>query len=205
MPRIYKDGVLYNTAPSTASQLPYDSNTFTKDKIDSKADSSSLASPSITGSTNNTGSTIKACTFFYLNGSLVMSKTDISNGATLTSGTNYETVTAGGLNELPHFAKGSISYAQFIAGAYVSASGNYCSFSVPCLTKSGSTATISFDNAQTGVFLPTGKLTSAFDTTYQAVTRINDFTYRVELKFNTTQQVNTLCTLSIINMFLNVT
>ena len=49
MPRIYKDGVLYNTAPSTASQLPYDNNTSTKDKIDSKADSSSLATVATTG------------------------------------------------------------------------------------------------------------------------------------------------------------
>ena len=47
MPRIYKDGVLYNTAPSTASQLLYDSNTSTKDKIDSKMDK---ANPTGTGS-----------------------------------------------------------------------------------------------------------------------------------------------------------
>ena len=77
--------------------------------IGNKAPKSDLASISITGTTNNTGSTIKAGTFFYLNGSLVMSKTDISNGATFTANTNYEVVTAGGLNELPHFAKGSIS------------------------------------------------------------------------------------------------
>ena len=100
MPRIYKDGVLYNTSPSTASQLPYDSNTSTKDKIDSKADSSSLASPSITGSTNNTGSTIEAETFFYLNGELVRAKTKINNAETLTLNTNYAKVTTGSLNVL---------------------------------------------------------------------------------------------------------
>ena len=147
MPRIYKDGVLYNTAPSTASQLPYDNNTSTKDKIDSKADSSSLAtvattgaysdlsgkptidtsldtssnnaiansavttalgnkapksdlaSISITGTKNNTGSTIGNGTFFYLNGSLVRSKQDIQNTADFTT-TNIETVTAGGLNRI---------------------------------------------------------------------------------------------------------
>ena len=77
--------------------------------IGNKAPKSDLASPSITGSTNNTGSTIKASTFFYLNGTLVRAMTDIANGATLTSGTNYETVTAGGLNKLNDDVKKSVS------------------------------------------------------------------------------------------------
>ena len=68
--------------------------------IGNKAPKSDLASISIIGNTNNTGSTIKAGTFFYLNGSLVRAKTDISNGATLTSESNYEEVTDGGLNKM---------------------------------------------------------------------------------------------------------
>ena len=68
--------------------------------VGNKAPKSDLAAPSITGSTNNTGSTIAKNQFFYLNGTLVRAMTDIANGATLTSGTNYETVTAGGLNKL---------------------------------------------------------------------------------------------------------
>ena len=59
-----------------------------------------LASISITGATNNTGSTIASGTFFYLNGVLVRAKTDIADGATLTLNTNYEAVTAGGFNAL---------------------------------------------------------------------------------------------------------
>ena len=50
--------------------------------------------------TNNTGSTITAGTFFYNNGALVRAKVDIQNGSAITIGTNAETVTAGGLNEL---------------------------------------------------------------------------------------------------------
>ena len=57
-----------------------------------------LADISITGTTNNTGSTISAGTFFYLNGELVRALTNIANGATLTVNTNYEVITAGGLN-----------------------------------------------------------------------------------------------------------
>ena len=67
--------------------------------IGNKAPKTDLASISITGSTNNTGSTIKDATFFYLNGNLVRAKGDILNGATLTANTNYIYVNVvGGLN-----------------------------------------------------------------------------------------------------------
>jgi len=70
------------------------------DAVTPKAPKSDLTSISITGSVNNTGSTITAGTFFYLNGALVVAKIDIANNATLTSGTNYEAPTAGALNAL---------------------------------------------------------------------------------------------------------
>ena len=59
-----------------------------------------LASIHATGTTNTTGATIASGTYFYLNGALVRAKADIAVNATFTSGTNYETVTAGGLNDL---------------------------------------------------------------------------------------------------------
>lgn len=66
--------------------------------IGNKALKSDLASPSITGTTNNTGSTITAGTFFYLNGVVCRAKEDIGSGATLTS-TNYESISSGITNE----------------------------------------------------------------------------------------------------------
>ena len=65
-----------------------------------------VASPNITGTTNDTGATITAGTFFYVNGTLVTAKTDIADNAPLNEGTNYEAVTAGGLNavKLPNNA-----------------------------------------------------------------------------------------------------
>lgn len=65
-----------------------------------KAAKNDLTNISITGSTNNTGSTIKEGTYFYKDDALVKAKVDIANGATLTVNTNYEAVTAGGLNAL---------------------------------------------------------------------------------------------------------
>ena len=59
-----------------------------------------LTSIIATGTTNATGATITKGTYFYLNGTLVQAKADIASGATFTSGTNYEAVTAGGLNAL---------------------------------------------------------------------------------------------------------
>lgn len=72
-----------------------------KQLTDDSANKIDLTSINITsGTTNNTGSTIASSTFFYYKGSLVRAKTDIANGATLTENTNYEVVTAGGLNAL---------------------------------------------------------------------------------------------------------
>ena len=62
-----------------------------------KADLTSIIA---TGATNATGATITSGTYFYLNGSLVVAKADIASGATFTENTNYEAVTAGGLNSL---------------------------------------------------------------------------------------------------------
>lgn len=59
-----------------------------------------LAGAHLTGSTNTTGATIAKGTYFYLNGVLVRAKEAIQNGSNYTSGTNYETVTAGGLNNV---------------------------------------------------------------------------------------------------------
>ena len=59
-----------------------------------------LTSIKATGTTNATGATITSGTFFYLNGTLCKAKSDIATGATFTLNTNYEVVTAGGLNSL---------------------------------------------------------------------------------------------------------
>ena len=64
-----------------------------RNTLNSKADQSDLTSLNLTGTTNATGSQINAGTYFYLNGSLVKANADIANGATFTSGTNYEAVT----------------------------------------------------------------------------------------------------------------
>ena len=59
-----------------------------------------LANIVATGSTNTTGAIISSGTYFYLDGALVQAKESIGIGAPFTNGTNYKTVTAGGLNEL---------------------------------------------------------------------------------------------------------
>jgi hypothetical protein len=59
-----------------------------------KADKDDLASISITGSTNNTGSTITSGTYFYNNGALSKAKADIASGASITS-SNTEPITYG--------------------------------------------------------------------------------------------------------------
>lgn len=82
-----------------------------EDAIATKAAKVDLTNISITGSTNNTGSTITSGSFFYKNGTLVRAKTDIANNATLTLNTNYEIVTAGGLNALNNALTNSTTFS----------------------------------------------------------------------------------------------
>ena len=87
--------------------------------IGSKAPKSDLASISITGSTNNTGSIIPRSTFFYLNGALVRAIDAIAVGATLTANTNYITITAGALNDfVPTAGALTSQHANFSGGGY---------------------------------------------------------------------------------------
>lgn len=81
-------------------------------------ESSDLTSIKAVGSTNATGSTITKGTYFYLNGKLCLAKSDIASGATFTLNTNYEVVTAGGLNSLNSAiaTKATIKYLAVSAG-----------------------------------------------------------------------------------------
>ena len=97
---ITASGILKGNGSGSVSAAVAGTDYATPASVALKADKSDLASISITGSTNNTGSTISSGKFFYKDGVLVEAKTDIANGATLTSGTNYDVPSAGALNEL---------------------------------------------------------------------------------------------------------
>lgn len=81
------------TALTQRTNLQFDDLSVTDDSVNDatvvsasgKADKTNLSTISATGSTNNTGSTIKAGTYFYLDGVLKRAKTDISNGASFTA------------------------------------------------------------------------------------------------------------------------
>ena len=83
----------------SASQITYGLSNV-GDALDATAQKTDLTSIVATGSTNATGSTISSGKYFYLNGTLVKAKADIANGSSFTLNTNYEVVTAGGLNDL---------------------------------------------------------------------------------------------------------
>lgn len=93
------DGYMIDTVPTQGSQ-----NIITSggvyNGLSTKTDKSDLTSINATGTTNTTGSPIDAGKYFYLNGELVKAKVDIASNATFTLNTNYEEVTAGGLNDV---------------------------------------------------------------------------------------------------------
>lgn len=73
----------------------------------------------VTGTKNNTGSTIAAGTYFYVNNQLALCKSAISANADLTLNTNYELVMAGALNKLMsdiNTAFGLKSYSKTVNG-----------------------------------------------------------------------------------------
>ena len=61
-----------------------------KDLTDQKANKSDIVELQLTGTTNTSGGTITAGTWFYLNDKLVKAKVDIASNATFTKDTNYE-------------------------------------------------------------------------------------------------------------------
>lgn len=67
---------------------------------DDTANKKDLTNITATGTTNTTGLQITSGTYFYLNDVLVKAKANIAVNATFTLNTNYEIVTAGGLNSL---------------------------------------------------------------------------------------------------------
>jgi len=86
------------------------------------ANKTDLTAIILTGTTNTSGDTITAGTWFYLNGLLVKAKADIANGATFTENTNYEAKTVGDeLSEL----NSNITYGTTnLNGIYWRKSGN---------------------------------------------------------------------------------
>lgn len=83
---------------TVAAELVGIKNTLTQ--LDgAKAPKSDLASPTNKTTPNNDSTPIYKGTYFYLDGNLVQATNDIGSGAPFTS-SNYETVTAGGLNSL---------------------------------------------------------------------------------------------------------
>ena len=96
-----------------------------------------LANIVATGTTNTTGAAIASGTYFYLNGTLVRAKADIAVNATFTNGTNYEAVTAGGLNELKsamdslYTGSATITNSAFTgSGIALFKKGNFVTFKV---------------------------------------------------------------------------
>lgn len=89
-------GTNCDSAESVATQITENANAI----VSLRSDITSI---------NQTGTTatqaISSGTYFYLNGTLVRAKTAIDNGETFTLNTNYEVVTAGGLNDLVQYAE----------------------------------------------------------------------------------------------------
>ena len=89
-----------------------------------------------TGPTNATGNTITSGLYFYLDGVLCKAKSDIANGATFTLNTNYEVVTAGGLNSLNSALDNFFDVVQTVQSFAAATSLSYTGKSITIPAKS---------------------------------------------------------------------
>lgn len=99
-----------------------------------------------TGTTNTTGATIASGTYFYLNGALVRAKANIAVNATFTNGTNYEAVTAGGLNDLKAVLSDALSWTILQSSVAGNSSAQYPSTANEMLVE------VSINNSLTYVY-----------------------------------------------------
>lgn len=111
-----------------------------------------LTSIKATGTTNTTGAAITTDNpYFYLNGVLVKALTNIASGATFTNGTNYEVVTAGGLNSLNNIGNNYYNsvYADGLSGdlSLTVPNGTYMIVFGGVTQSSETTCTLAFNNA----------------------------------------------------------
>lgn len=89
------NGIFLSNADGTLEEYATNSGGGSDVDTSTLADKTDISSLSLSGSTNTSGDTISADTWFYLNNVLVKAKTDIANGATFTKDTNYEEKTVG--------------------------------------------------------------------------------------------------------------
>ena len=153
-----------NADGSTAGTVNYDNTgsgldaTNVQDAIDEvnddKANKTDLTSISQSGATAT--QSIPSGTYFYLNGVLVRAKTNIASGATFTLNTNYEVVTAGGLNSLANAMKIKTKTFSGTTGTkgQILMMSNISTTIIPIFVKidSGAYTMISFDGAGTSLY-----------------------------------------------------
>lgn len=115
------NGIFLSNADGTLKE--YANNSGGRSDVDTStlANKTDISSLSLSGTTNTSGGTISAGTWFYLNGELVRAKVDIANNATFTLNTNYEEKTVGSaLSELNSnsltFTIDSSDYGQDLVG-----------------------------------------------------------------------------------------
>jgi len=97
-----------------------------KDLTDQKANKSDIVELQLTGTTNTSGGTITAGTWFYLNSKLVKAKVDIASNATFTKDTNYEEKTIGEeLSELNGNSFNNVSQLWEVDANTITTGGTY--------------------------------------------------------------------------------
>lgn len=102
------------------------------------------------------------------------------------------------------YKKGQITIGEYIAGGYVSGSGNYAEICFPIMTKATS-GTVDQLSSDCAVFFGSSRVVNPFTVANSSVLSIENNYVRLELRFATTQTANIACTVLLKNCKITLT
>lgn len=91
------------------------------------------------------------------------------------------------------YKSGQITIGEYVAGGYVSGSGNYAEISFPIMTKATS-GTVDQLSSDCAVFFGSSRVANPFTVANSSILSIENNLVRLELRFATTQTANIACT-----------
>lgn len=91
------------------------------------------------------------------------------------------------------YKSGQITIGEYVAGGYVSGSGNYAEISFPIMTKATS-GTVDQLSSDCAVFFGSSRVANPFTVANSSILSIENNCVRLELRFATTQTANIACT-----------
>ena len=112
----------------------------------------------------------------------------------------------GALQKSASLSLGSNVFNGMLCSGYITASGNYVNFCIPCAPPSSYTSVAFSDLDRLVIYTPGGQLASStLDTSYSNLVYTGNYSCVIELKFSSTQTANRPCTIYLYGLTMTFT